>query len=841
VSVQFGRWNLDGRPADREYLAKAEGILVPYGPDGGGTYIKDSVGILFRAFHTTKESRCEAQPHIMPSGTVLTWDGRLDNRAELIGDLRRVLTTASTDVSIVAAAYERWGTACFAKLIGDWALSIWNPMDQSLILVNDPIGTRHLYYSLDKDQVSWSTILDPLVLLAGKTFALEGEYIAGWLSFFPATHLTPYVGIHSVPPSASVCIQAGKHTVSKYWDFDPGKIIRYDKDGEYEEHFRSVFGESVRRRLRSDDPILAELSGGMDSSSIVCMADTIIARGVAETPRLDTISYYDDSEPNWNERPYFAKVEEKRGCTGCHIRVDSQETFKFEFGGHYFAATPGSVGPPETGRPLAARLASPQSRVVLSGVGGDEVMGGVPTPTPELADLLARAQFVMLANALKVWALKRRQPWFHLFMETARSFFPLAIAGAPKHMRPAAWLERDFVRQHRDALTGYQTRLKLFGPLPSLQENLSTLEMLRRQLGCAVLSSDPPCEKRFPYLDRDLLEFLYAIPRQQLVRPGQRRSLMRRALAGTVPPEILHRARKAFVARGPLTVIAHNMPRMLQMTRDMVSAALGVLNVETLRDAMRNACEGKEVSVVAMIRTFALERWLLGLRSSSLLELSPGPTGSQIRSSPRNRRPLGTETSSVPSDSHQLAKRTLKRHIVLTLAILGGVTAVFAGSGKATNQAQQAADPPAYHDHPPTKPLPPTLDPDQFKSDPTAFVAYWMAARLKEVLYQEPCYCPCNNAIGHKSLLDCFATTHAALCAKCKSEAVFCYLESGRGQSVEQIRSALPEGKAWKLDLAKYANEFLRTQAKEKEHANSANCRIKRRAEKIQPEKVECP
>ena len=87
--------------------------------------------------------------------------------------------------------------------------------------------------------------------------------------------------------------------------------------------------EAVRRRLRSDSPILAELSGGMDSSSIVCMADTIIARGNAETPRLDTLSYYDDSEPNWNERPYFTKVEEKRGRTGCHIDVRQARTFQF--------------------------------------------------------------------------------------------------------------------------------------------------------------------------------------------------------------------------------------------------------------------------------------------------------------------------------------------------------------------------------------------------------------------------------------------------------------------------------------------------------------------------------
>src|SRR5882762_8582052 len=170
MSVQFGRWNFDGRPADREYLAKAEGMLAPYGPDGGGTYIKDSVGILFLAFHTTKESRSEAQPHVTPSGAVFTWDGRLDNRAELIRELSDILTTGSTDVSIVAAACERWGTACFAKLVGDWALSIWNSKDRSLILAKDPIGTRHLYYSLDKEQVSWSSILVPLALLAGKTF-----------------------------------------------------------------------------------------------------------------------------------------------------------------------------------------------------------------------------------------------------------------------------------------------------------------------------------------------------------------------------------------------------------------------------------------------------------------------------------------------------------------------------------------------------------------------------------------------------------------------------------------------------------------------------------------------
>src|SRR5882762_193816 len=224
---------------------------------------------------------------------------------------------------------------------------------------------------------------------------------------FPAVHLTPYVGIHAVPPSSSVLLRPGKHTVRKYCDFDPSKRIRYSTDAEYEEHFRTVFAEAVQRRLRSDSPILAELSGGMDSSSIVCMADTIIDRGAAETPRLDTLSYYNDSEPNWNERPYFSKVEEKRARTGCHIDVGKQEPFSFESNNDHFAATPGSGEDHanEASRQFAACMASQRNRVVLSGIGGDEVMGGVPTATPELEDLLARPHFRTLAHQLKVWAL----------------------------------------------------------------------------------------------------------------------------------------------------------------------------------------------------------------------------------------------------------------------------------------------------------------------------------------------------------------------------------------------------------------------------------------------------
>jgi asparagine synthase (glutamine-hydrolysing) len=616
MSVQFGRWNFDDKPVDRDYLERVTAVISPYGPDGGTSFFQKNITMLYRAFHTTKESRFEHQPRVSSTGYVITWDGRLDNRRELIHDLRDVLAIESTDVDIVAAAYERWGTDCFARLIGDWALVIWNSSARSVILAKDFAGIRHLFYSFDQDQVTWSSILDPLVLFADRRFALCEEYIAGWLSFFPATPLTPYTGIHSVPPSSFVVLRPGTHTVHKYWDFDPAKKIRYRDDAEYEVHFRSLFAQAVGRRLRSDSPILAELSGGMDSSSIVCVADAIIALGAAETPRLDTISRFNDSEPNWDECPYFTKVEEKRGRIGCHVDTELQHCSEPESGSPHFATTPGSGGrADEISRRYAACMASQGNRVVLSGLGGDEMTGGVPTPSPELQDLLVTARFRHLVRQLKLWALNKRKPWFHLLFDAVQGFLPSYFAPFLESETSVPWLNPRFKNHQRAPLSGYRRRLTICGSLPSFQVSLAGFEALRRQLTCHSLQPEALCEKRFPFLDQDLLEFMCALPREQLVRPGQRRSLMRRALVGIVPDEVLNRKRKAFVARGLRTAISLECVGRIELDRSMTSDSLGIVSERHFSVALRKARNGEDIPTVAVLRTLALERWLRNLSS----------------------------------------------------------------------------------------------------------------------------------------------------------------------------------------------------------------------------------
>jgi asparagine synthase (glutamine-hydrolysing) len=344
------------------------------------------------------------------------------------------------------------------------------------------------------------------------------------------------------------------------------------------------------------------------------------------TPRLDTISYFDDDEPNWNERPFFTKVEEKRGRTGCHVNVSAQDPEKVptpesrpEPAYARFVPTPGYDG--RTSRQVGMCMVSQENRVVLSGVGGDEVLGGMPTPVPELQDLIARARFKALAHQLKVWALEKRKPWMYLLFEAIRGFLPPALVGVPTHSRTVPWLQCDFLRRHQAALTGYPSRVKLLGPLPAFQDNVSTLDTLRRQLACKTPPFEPTFEKRYPYLDRNLLEFIFAIPREQLVRPTQRRSLMRRALVGIVPDEILNRKRKAFVVRAPLIRISKNCVHFTEMTRDMVSSALGIANSERVFEALQKARRGEEVDIIHLMRTIYVEDWLSSFRRLGVVTL----------------------------------------------------------------------------------------------------------------------------------------------------------------------------------------------------------------------------
>jgi hypothetical protein len=153
--------------------------------------------------------------------------------------------------------------------------------------------------------------------------------------------------------------------------------------------------------------------------------------------------------------------------------------------------------------------------------------------------------------------------------------------------------------------------------------------------------------------------------------------------------------------------------------------------------------------------------------------------------------------------------RYLLLALIPGLAFPAAVSRETAASPRVAQQAFAAgpsssqAEVPAYHAGPPKGPLPQTLDPALF-SDPSTRNTYGMAARVKKILYQQPCYCYCDRNEGHKSLLDCFVGDHAAACAICKKEAIYAYEQARRGKTAGQIRAGIEKGGWYGIDLNKY-------------------------------------
>src|ERR1700722_3890073 len=612
MSVQFGVSNRDREPVSEDVLRRIEGLLVPYAPDGVSILRQKSAALLYGSFETGCQP-AQPQPYPLATRDWMTWDGRLDNRNDLIRSSLS-LTTRSTDVEIVATIYERLGTRMFSRLIGDWAISIFSDARQEVVLARDFIGARSLFYRVDDRHVTWSTTLEPLVLLESSAPRVSESYVAGWLSSFPQSGLTPYEHVFSVPPSSVVRIRSGQLTVGKYWDLAPAQTIRYRTDRDYEEHFRCTLREAVRRRIVSAKPVLAELSGGVDSSSIVCVADSLLANGESHTPRLDTVTYYDSAEPNWDELPYAQSVEQRRGRAGSHIDIGPHSFEQANQRSDHFRIVPTSPYARSSAADSFSQLLSDRGyRAVLSGIGGDEILGGVPTPLPELADLLVGIEPGRFFRQSLRWAIAKRKPIVTLWSTLLWQFLPQGHRFSKLPNVRLTWLTTEFAARCKRDLRVQFRRTKLTGGRPSFQANLFAVDSCRSQLSCMALESNPVYEWRYPLLDRDLVSFCASVPREQMVRPHQRRSLMRRALADIVPREILDRRRKAYVSRALVKVVRADFARLRNGGR-FLAEELGIVDSKELEHAVQRAEQGRDVATVPLLRTLALENWLRSLR-----------------------------------------------------------------------------------------------------------------------------------------------------------------------------------------------------------------------------------
>jgi len=617
MSAQVGVWNFDGRPVDQVSIRKLTRSIEPYGPDGGDVYAQSSIAVVYRAFHTTLESCLEHQPYVSPRGSVVVWEGRLDNRDELIVQLRDELRDL-TDVAIVATAFDRWERDCFHRLIGDWAISVWNPQSKELLLARDYMGTRTLFYYLRMSTITWCTYLAPLITFDG-SLNLCDQYIASYLALWPEPHLTPYRDHHSVPPGQFVRICDRQISSRTFWTLNPKVKVRYKDERDYEQHFLHLFRQAVRRRLRSNSHVLADLSGGLDSSAIVCMADDIVAKGESRAV-LDTFSFYDPHEPDEEDLLYFGKVEQQRNRTGHHVELRrADDAFAVVYPS--FVAAPGFEARQGLKEAKSSIIEQGKYRVVLSGTGGDEVLGNTLDPRVQLADLFVRLRLWRFGEQLLAWSLSSRQSMIELLCDAISLLFPLWLrrritAGSTD----VSWIDERFAKRsglYRNQLVAAEGQVNW---LPSIRDWQQTIKALSGQLTHARPVQH---ENRYPYLDRTLVEFLVAIPTTQLLRPGDRRRLMRRSLADLLPPEILCRNSKSGTGRCISITLQTHWQTVERALESPLTSELGFINKSRFRSALL-AAKGGHLGddIVMLLKGLSLELWLRDVVSRNVISFS---------------------------------------------------------------------------------------------------------------------------------------------------------------------------------------------------------------------------
>jgi len=612
MSILFGICQAEGHAVEEPQLTALAQGTKRYAVDGTFTRTEGRIGMGFQPYHTHLRSKLESEPSIDKLGNLLTLDGRIDNHRELC-QLLGIADGEIADSQIVLAAFERWGAECFSKIVGDWALALWSCQDRSLFLARDHAGTRTIYFKESNGDIIWSTCLETFFVDSPER-NVDEVFAACYLSGQKTFDRTPYKEIGVVWPAHYFVFYDGRLTCTAYWQHMVTDTIRYRTDADYKEHFLSLFEQAVERRIGPGAPILAHLSGGMDSSSIVCMADRLCRKGgTGLAQSVDTVSYLDDTEPSWNERPFVSVVEAARGKTGIHIE-NSFSDYLFEPPDLQDGQDliPGKDRASQKREEHFELLTDSQSyRVILSGIGGDELLGGVPTALPELADYLVAGHFHELVQKAIAWCLATRIPVWHLLSETL--MYTISLYSQPNRIarKQPPWLTPYLRRLSDDHVSQHLPLSRGFRFAPSALSNAAAWASILNTLTQIAPAHQVRREYRYPYLDRDLVDFLLRIPREQLVRPGRRRFLMRNALKGIVPAEILERRRKAVLIREPLITLQTARERIKKLFTESALAEMQLLNRDAFLSAIDAAAtDGTLVWMADIAGTILLELWL---------------------------------------------------------------------------------------------------------------------------------------------------------------------------------------------------------------------------------------
>jgi len=544
-------------------------------------------------------------------GTLVVGRARLDNRDE-IAAANGVDAAGASDLELVLHTVARSGTAHVGNLVGDFAFVAVDRASGDIVAVRDPFGVKPLFYTRTATEIAFAS--HPSIL--SDADALNPEYVAHFLvATVPPNESTIYPNINAVPSGATVLCRAGAVVIEPFWsadDFDFDYTIDVQTSIET---FQTLFARAVELRLSSSGPTWAHLSGGLDSSSVVAMAQRLAQLGTVSEGLAGTLTIVDHTADG-DERHYSDIVLAATGLKNQQVA------------GYWHWQNDGSP-PPLTEEPssvytlwalerrLYAELRKTEVGVLLSGLGADHYLTG---NLYYIADWLAQGRFADAFRELARWSSLARTSFWRLAAQNALT--PLLPAGmtllGPRSSQWAvpAWINPQFAR-------AVSIRAKMRGAgltRPSLEKRdastrprsrfLANIASAMRGFGTYLERPITNVQHAYPFLYRPLVEFSLRLPPGLRAQPFARKWILREAMRGILPEEIRTRTTKGGTTGRFQWSLLRERARVDDILRDPILGQMGYIDVDELRKGVEAARSNQCEAVNAVMCALSLETWL---------------------------------------------------------------------------------------------------------------------------------------------------------------------------------------------------------------------------------------